>query len=176
MTDFIVQALAAAVIAGSLGPATPAVVEQHCVVEVVGQAEDGELIMSDPVCFAGFAEAMSYASSGELALPDQIEGSAVLVDAAVAAAVSSFSIGIHYSDYNGGGSSMTISGSACTGGYWNATGWWANRIKSSYNGCPRLRHYDSPNLGGASQTTYTAGQIDNLSALAGKVESVQYLP
>jgi len=176
MIELFAQLLAGVVLASSLGSAPPVGAEEHCVVEVIGESEGGELVTTKPVCFGTFSDAMAHASEGELLLPRRTEGDIVFSSDAVAQAVSSFTIGIHYDGYSGGGSSMTISGSSCSGGYWNATGSWANRIKSSYNGCPKLVHYDLPNLGGISQTTYTAGQIDNLSTLAGRVESIRYLP
>lgn len=176
MIGLSVQLVAGVVLASSLGTAAPADVEQHCVVEVVGESESGELITTEPVCFPVFSDAIRFASAGDVVLPQSVGGDIVFANGGVAEAVSSFAIGIHYDDYKGKGSSITITGSSCGGGYWNATGFWANRIKSSYNGCPKLRHYDYPNRGGASQSTYTVGQTDNLSTLAGRVESVQYLP
>ncbi len=44
MIDLFVQLVAGVVLATSIGAAAPADVEQHCVVEVIGQFETGELI------------------------------------------------------------------------------------------------------------------------------------
>ena len=114
----------------------------HCVVEVVGQRADGELVVSDPACFDSFAEAMVEASSGALRLPAGVSGDVVFTDPGVGVLASSFTLGIHYDGYNGTGSSLSVVGSSCTGGYWNTPGWFDNRISSSYNGCARLKHWD----------------------------------
>jgi hypothetical protein len=175
MTGLFVQVLAGVVLASSFGSVPSADKEQHCVVEVVGESKSGELITTEPVCFSTFSDAMRSASGGELILPRNVDGDIVLSSGDIAQAVSSFAIGVHYDGYNGSGSSITITGSNCSGGYWNATGFWKDRIRSSYNGCPKLRHYTNKNRQGSSQTTSPAGQTHNLgSTLAGRVESVQY--
>ncbi len=90
------------------------------------------------------------------------------------AAVSSFTLGIHYDYSNGGGSSITVVGSSCTGGWWNTPSWFDNRESSSYNGCNRLKHWDYPNASGSYQSTWTVGQTDNLTYMSNRVESVSY--
>lgn len=160
------------VMAGS--PSLSASPETHCVVNVVDQAVDGELITGPVRCYATFAEAMYDASNGTLALAEDTTGSDVFAGGVQAVQVASFAIGIHYDGASGTGSSITVSGSGCTGGFWNTGSAWANRISSSWNGCGRLRHWDLPTQGGASENTFGAGTTDNLTSLNNKVESVSY--
>ncbi len=94
---------------------------------------------------------------------------------AVMAAASTFTLGIHYDGYNGTGSSITVVGSSCSGGWWNTPSWFDNRISSSWNGCYRLRHYNKPNRGGMSGSTYGAGSVHNVPWwINNKAESVSY--
>lgn len=150
-------ALLALIGSWSTGMARPA--ETHCVLVVVAQDVSGELKTESRGCFFLATEAQVAAelrgAGGELA---------------------SFTLGIHYDGTNGTGSSITIVGSSCGGGYWNTGPTWANRISSSYNGCQRLRHHDLPSAAGASVDTTGAGTTDNLPALLNnKTESVTYL-
>jgi hypothetical protein len=148
--------------------------ETHCVVEVVGTQPTGEFILSDPVCFAAFSDAVAAASDGQIELPKGSTGSIVFRNADTARALSSFTLGIHYDGFNGSGSSISVVGSSCTGGWWNTPSSWRNRISSTYNGCARLRHYDNPNKSGSYQDTYGAGTTDNLGSLNNRAESVSY--
>lgn len=144
--------------------------EEHCVLVVLGQADDGEFKTAEAVCFDEEAEAAEWAAVipvEGLYLDGDIPESEV-------ATLSSVTIGRHYDGANGSGSSIRIVGTSCTGGYWNTGASWANRISSSYNGCTRLRHWDNPSKGGASEDTYGAGQTDNLSGLNNRTESVSY--
>lgn len=147
--------------------ATPLPAEAHCVVYVVGQAEDGKLTTSEPNCYETKTDA-AIAVSGLLRADGGGLGS-------YAMAGSTFTLGIHYDGYNGSGSSITVVGSSCTGGYWNTPSWFDNRITSSYNGCGRLRHYDKPYKSGSSTNTYGAGTTDNLASwMNNRTESVAY--
>ena len=148
-------------------PAEPVELDVHCVVYVVDKAEDGELKMSDPECFSTEAAAAERAAQPILK-PDlaTLDGSYTM---------SSWTIGKHYNGKNGTGSSITVVGSSCTGGYWNTPGWFDNKISSSYNGCYRLRHYDLPYKQGSGANTYGAGTTDNLpSYMNNRTESVAY--
>lgn len=140
----------------------------HCVVFVTGQAADGELVVSKPDCFSSVILADTWAAAGS---PGELDSQS---DGVVAA--STFVLGRHYDGFNGSGSSIGVVGSSCTGGYWNTGSSWANRISSSYNGCPKLAHYDYPNKGGSYEYTYGSGTIDNLSFMNNDAESVAYLP
>jgi len=143
-------------------------IETHCVVFVVDQAESGALLTSAPDCFASSEEA---AVAAAMPLPGLQSAD---LDASVNAS-STFTLGIHYDGLNGTGSSITVVGSSCTGGYWNTPSWFDNRISSSYNGCYRLRHYDRPNKRGSATNTYGAGTTDNLASwMNNRTESVAY--
>lgn len=180
---FVPLAVSAAVAVATVAPANAESSEpeadgpgQHCVVGVIDQEPDGELRLTEATCYDTFAEAMVDASSGARSVPKDLEGSDVFGggdDFAVAMA-STFTLGIHFDGYGGSGSSISIVGSSCTGGYWNATGWWRNRINSSFNGCYHLRHYDNPYKSGSSYNTYGGGQIDNLGWFVNRTESVAY--
>ncbi len=148
--------------------------EAHCVVNVIDELETRELVASKPTCFATFADAVSMASGGTISLAESSEGSVMFEDANLIAAMSSFALGIHFDGSGGSGSSITVVGSSCTGGWWNTGSSWSNRISSSYNGCSRLRHYNLPNKGGSFQDTYGAGTTNNLSTLNNMAESVSY--
>ena len=145
-------ALAAAFIAALTVFAAPAPAaprpEEHCVLHVVGQADNGELLTEAPVCFASAAAA------------------------AASPLGATSTIAVHYDGANFTGSSITISGSTCSGGWLNLSFAWRNRISSTQNFCPQIRHFDGLNLTGAWQATFGTG--GNLSTLNNKTESVQY--
>lgn len=147
---------------------------EHCVVEVVDQKPSGEFMLSEPVCFRRPADAASYASGGAVTLaPGEtlraFEGGGGLMSLS-----GSFALGIHYDGFNGTGSSITVMGSSCTGGWWNTSSAWDDRISSSYNGCYRLTHHDNPDRGGASESKTGAGSTHNLGSLNNRTESVSY--
>ncbi len=150
------------------------VAETHCVVDVIAETPDGELIVSEPRCYPTFPEAVADASNGSIRIPAASKGDILFRDEAVAGAYSSFTLGTHYDGYNGSGSSISVVGSSCSGGYWNTGTTWRNRISSSYNGCGRLRHYDDPSKGGSYRDTYGAGTTDNLGWFSNRTESVSY--
>lgn len=150
--------------------------ESHCVVAVMEETTQGELITGAPTCFGDFAEAIGFASGGSLQLGRGTTGDVVFADDTIAARVSEFTLGIHYADKNGRGSSVTVVGGSCSGGYWNAPSWLANKISSSYHGCGVLTHHDLPDLSGAAYTTSGRGTTQNLPGFNNRVESVRYLP
>ena len=117
--------------------------ESHCVVVVMGQEKSGELITTDPTCFGTERLARLWANSG-LALATTFD----LRDDPIQALLT-FNLGIHYDGFNGTGSSISVVGSSCTGGWWNTPAAWDNRISSSFHGCAALRHYDLANKGGS---------------------------
>lgn len=144
-------------------------VETHCVVFVVDQKPDGELVTTEPACFQVKADAEAWAQAWlSMVSSEPTDESSGGVE------VSSYTLGTHYDGANGSGSSISVVGSSCTGGYWNTPNTWDNRISSSYNGCVRLRHWDLPNKAGASQNTYGAGAIHNLTTMDNRTESVSY--
>lgn len=164
----LVTALSVVVPAASTAASKkPPRAESHCVVYIVGQAEDGKLTTSQPNCF-------DTKSAAAMAAAGALQSTTAGLDS-FAFAGSTFTLGIHYDGYNGSGSSITVVGSSCTGGYWNTPTWFDNRITSSYNGCARLRHYDKPGKSGTFTNTYGAGTTDNLAAwMNNRTESVAY--
>jgi hypothetical protein len=149
--------------------------EVHCVIEVVGQNRSGEFVMGAPVCFGSFAESMMYASGGSLRLEGSTSGSIMFADPIVGVEAATFTVGIHFDGPNGTGSSITVTGGNCSGGWWNTSSAWDNRISSSWNGCYRLRHYDSPNKGGSLGSTVGTGSTHNVPWwIDNMAESVSY--
>lgn len=174
-TLLVTSITAIALLLPGVSTATQAGEETHCVVDVIGEKTSGELIVSEPRCYTTFSAAIEDASEGALVLPRSATGAVMFEDADVAGAASSFTLGIHYDGYNGLGSSISISGTSCSGGWWNTGTTWHDRISSTYNGCARLRHYTNANMGGAYEDTKGAGTTDNLTVnLNNKADSVSY--
>lgn len=146
--------------------------ETHCVVNVIGELASGELVVTEPVCFDSFAEAVAEVSGGEVKISS---GSEIFTDPEASALLASFTLGVHYDGFSGSGSSITVAGSSCTGGWWNTGAAWANRISSSFNGCYRLRHHDLPDRQGTYGDTTGSGAVHNVPApINNKAESVSY--
>ncbi len=164
---------AAVMVAAVALPAGGAPVE-HCVVEVVDQKSDGEFVLSQPVCFKRASDALLYASGGFTTHGPGDSVASLQAGGGFTSLSGSFALGIHYDGFNGTGSSITVMGSSCTGGWWNTSSAWDNRISSSYNGCYRLTHHDLPNKAGASESTTGSGTTHNLSSLNNQTESVSY--
>lgn len=151
--------------------ANPESGESHCVVEVAEQKPNGELVLGSPICFDRLTDALEHAEHSRLEI-DSISARGL---ESVATLSSSFVLGTHFDGYNGSGSSISVVGNSCTGGWWNTSSAWDNRISSSYNGCYRLRHFDLPNKAGDRYDTTGVGQTDNLSAaMNNRTESVAY--
>jgi hypothetical protein len=172
---FLTAIVMVAVLSPAIQPAADVREETHCVVDVIGERADGELIVSEPRCYGTFAGAMADASDGTLMLPASTRGAVMFADIDVAEAASSFTLGIHFDYFDGGGSSISISGTSCSGGWWNTGTAWHDRISSTYNGCARLRHYTNANMGGSFEDTKGVGTRDNLTSyLNNKADSVSY--
>jgi hypothetical protein len=139
--------------AGGTERAAPAPKEEHCVVRVLGKATDGELRTTEPVC--GPTRAAAMARSGVTAAAD-------------------WPIGIHFDGPGYSGSSFSVVGADCTGGWLNLPAVWVNRVSSTLHGCPRIRHYDGFNLTSSAETTFYPGA--NLTTLNNRTNSIQYLP
>lgn len=148
--------------------------ESHCVIRVIDQLDSGELMVTEPSCYLTFQEAMVSASDGALARESVPESQQLTQDPATGSLLRSFTLGIHYDGANGSGSSISVVGGSCTGGYWNTGLSWANRITSSWNGCHRLRHHDFPNKSGTFADTVGAGTHNLASFMNNKTESVSY--
>jgi hypothetical protein len=149
---------------GLLAIATPAGAaaprEQHCVVDVIGQEPDGELLLSEPTCYRTFDQAQAdarVAPASDGASTQALTASSVLA--------------VHYDGPNFTGSSITVSGTTCGGGYTNLTTDWRNRISSSLNGCSVVRFFDGLNLTGANESQFASG---NLVFLNNRADSVRY--
>ena len=70
-----------------------------------------------------------------------------------------------------GGSTSTVGGD-CNGGWLNTSSAWNNRIGSTANGCPAIRHFDGANLTGSVVITSAPG--GDLGVLNNKTTSIQY--
>jgi hypothetical protein len=139
--------------------AAGAAAEEHCAARVVEKRSSGELVLGPTTCRATKREALVAVGAGTE--PNRMTTQA------------SSTIGTHYDGANYSGSSFTVVGSSCSGGWLNLASAWDNRISSTANGCNRVIHYDGDNLSGASQTT--SGLGGNLSALNNLANSIQYL-
>jgi hypothetical protein len=135
---------------GQGAASTPTV--EHCAVRVTGMDPDGHLRTTAPACSSDQASAMR----------------------AVGTTSSDFPIGVHFDGPGLTGSSFTVVGSSCSGGWLNLNSLWINRVSSTENHCPTIRHFDGYNLTGASEYTFGAG--GNLSVLNNATNSIQYLP
>ncbi|MEY2423032.1 MAG: hypothetical protein QOI95_3099 [Acidimicrobiaceae bacterium] len=143
----------------------------HCVVSAIGQRSDGELITSSPLCYSTFAEAMNAVGVDTTGISDVSPAGLAATGRLKGAAT--FIIGIHYDGYNWTGASFSVTGSNCSGGWLNVAPSWNDRISSTYNGCPRIRHFWNANLNGTWQDTTGSG--GNLSVLDNQTTSIQYL-
>lgn len=171
-------ALAAVVAVGPVpvaaaAPGSPAA--PHCVVHVTGRQPTGELRVSAARCYDSFAGAMRAEGvdewgpgAGERAAARSIGGEAGRL---------SFTLATHF-DRRGldpsGGTTSTV-GDSCSGGWLNASAAWNDRISSTSQGCPHVKHFSGANRTGSSHTT--AGSGGNLSAgLDNRTSSIQYNP
>ena len=136
-------------------PSTPTSAAPHCLTRVTGKSASGELRLSTPACYSTLTAVLLKAVGGGLV-----------------ALSGDFILGTHYDGANFTGASISVQGSDCYGGYINLTGWWANRVSSTANGCPEIYHYYWPDLAGTSEATYGGG--GNLSSLDNLSESISY--
>lgn len=106
--------------------------DEHCTVRVIGQEDSGQFILSEEECFDTYDEMLSGLEEG--------------TDA-------DFIIGAHYEHSNLGGSSFTVVGSGCTGGWLNVRPSWNDRISSTANGSYRISHWEHQGTSGAEFKT-----------------------
>ncbi|MEO8693871.1 MAG: hypothetical protein ABI658_10155 [Acidimicrobiales bacterium] len=144
---------------------TPTSDAPHCLTRVTGKLASGELQLSTPQCYATYADVLLRA--GVPAVEKTVGGGGAV------ALGGTWIIGTHFDGANFTGASISVQGSDCNGGYINLTGWWANRVSSTLNGCPTVRHFYWPNLGGTSEDT--TGYGGNLFSLSNLSESIAYL-
>lgn len=137
--------------------ATAAPPEEHCAARVLAKRPSGELVLSPTVCRPSQTAALQ--AIGAVAKTGfSVQGS--------------FTIGTHFDGFSMTGSSITVVGDDCDGGWLNLSSSWDNRISSTMNGCYRIRHYDGDNLSGSSETLLGAG--GNLGSLNNKTNSIKY--
>lgn len=137
--------------------------ELHCAVAVIGHSQSGQLVTSRMVC----------RRSAAMAIEDVQQRQSMMRDGVVWPTASRV-LASHYSGKNGTGSSISIIGTRCSGGYWNATGGWRDTIESTrHSQCSRVRHYASYGRAGTYEMSVGPG-IVNLVSMANRVESVSY--
>ena len=149
----------------SVGAASAAKPNEHCLARVIGQSESGELQLSTPVCYATYA-AVREKAGGSAGAKGASGGGVTTMSGGT------FIIGSHFDGAGYSGASFSVEGVDCYGGYLNLTGWWANRVSSTLNGCPTITHYVWPDLVGGSENTSGGG--GNLTALNNLSESIRY--
>ncbi len=169
-----VAALAAVVVLGGTGAPVAAAqersarpTEEHCVVGVTGVRRSGELVISEPECFGTLAEALAAVPTVELGPEIALSP---LFQAQLDAA--SVVLSTHFDGSNRTGSSLTIAGTECGGGYVNLSSAWVNRISSTSNGCSTVRFFDGFDKSGATEVTGLS--TVNLGGLDNAANSVQY--
>jgi hypothetical protein len=150
-----------------VAPASDA--DRHCVAHIVDVLDTGELVLSEPVCVTG----------DETARAALVDGHLTEVDAQLAASglsgeirLSGSLLGIHY-DGVYSGSSFSVTGSDCNGGWVNLSSYWSNRVSSTINGiCTRVKHHDYHNKVGSYQSTWGSGGA--LSYMNNRANSISY--
>jgi hypothetical protein len=140
----------------TVAPPASAAAQQHCAAKVVGQKPSGELVLSPTVCRANRSDALEAIGA---------------VSTSGFSTQATFIIGTHYDGTNLTGSSFTVEGSDCNGGWLNLSSTWDNRVSSTDPGCPSVRHYDGDNLTGSSKTLTGPG---NLGTMDNKTNSIKY--
>lgn len=147
--------------------------DDHCVVHVLDQGADGQMVTGAETCFSTFSGAVAFASGGKMRLPADTPGASNNYGG-MQSLMGNFTLAMHFDGYYGTGASITIVGGRCNG-YWNTSSWWDNRISSTYNGCFKTRHYDLPWLAGSWATLSGPMTTHNLPwTLNNKTESVKY--
>jgi hypothetical protein len=170
---FVALAAYTAVLIGA--PAADAAPQKHCVVTVLGEKPSHEFRTTPRACFPTWKEAMDATGIPGAAnrIAPGVNTEELQEADAVFAASGEFIIGVHYDGFGLSGSSLTVVGVDCSGGYLNTSSYgFSNVISSTANGCYNVAHYDNANLGGAGETTTGFG--GNLSSLNNRTESIQY--
>ncbi len=163
-------------------PSTGITSEDHCVAEVLGQHDDGQLELAPPVCFSTFDAAMRHAGLDQ---PDPITPTNVS-NAPRAATAGNYILAVHYDQTSWSGNSLTVTASSpsCTGGYINFRThytFWNNRFESIIYGCDGgpIKHWDiAPTSGGnCSGSQFNAySHKSTLGAMNNKTSCVVYGP
>lgn len=114
---------------------------EHCSMTIIGQKPSGEFIMTRPSC-ADTPAAAQALDRQAMATEDTAMMAQVLA--------------IHYKGSNFSGSSLTINGVDCNGGWHNLNSSWTNKVVSTRNMyCLRTTHYDLPNKVNYLETHYS---------------------
>lgn len=125
-------------------------VETHCIVEL-NDSSTADSTKSSRQCF-----------SSEAAVDKHLDANSQRSSSNV--------IGRHYSSTSYSGSTITITGTTCSGGVWYATGSWNNNIESTRNYCGSAgtRFYNSSNCAGSNRFVTsqqsTLGWMNNLTS------------
>jgi hypothetical protein len=173
-------ALGAVLMAGSASaakaqPSSPTADAPHCLAKVIGKSESGEFRLSATVCYATYGDVLEQVGqtvTNKNISPMEASAQGLLGDRATTMSGGTWIIGTHYDGANWSGASFSVGGSDCYGGYLNLTGFWANRVSSTINGCPSIVHYVWPDLVGGTETT--TGWGGNLTSLDDISESIAY--
>ncbi len=128
--------------------------ESHCVVEVSGGTA------TEAGCFESLRAARNSVSKSSAR--------------GVAGARSSSVLGVHFKGQNYTGSSITITGSGCSGLVWKPSGSWNNNIESSYHYCggSPTKFYDSSSCSGSHQPIH--GSAPSLGWMNNRASCVRY--
>ena len=144
--------------------------EEHCLVNVLGQEDGGRYLTDEPTCYPTFAEVLAAIGGGAGARSAQ---RSAVPGAPIFAPMSSTLLARHFDGANQSGSSITVNGVACDGGYVNLSSTWVNRISSATNSCSNVNYYDGYDKTGSSE--FTSGLGDkSLSTLNNAANSVGY--
>jgi hypothetical protein len=122
-------------------PSAASAAEQHCSMTVIGQTRRGQLVTTPITC-------------GE-------EGGFSILSV----------IAVHYTGANFSGSTLSIQGGPCNGGWLNMPAGWENVVSSTWSICDTT-HYDGYGLSGSSETLGVGG--GNLGSLNDRTNSVRY--
>lgn len=118
--------------------------EVHCVVEITGHRADGEYTTTTPACGRTRPNGMEPLAGSTLA--------------------------VHYSGPDFTGSTFTVTGSGCSGGWLNFPSQWTNVISSTWSYCA-VSHFDYFYLTGDVEVTY---RPSNLGLLNNRTNSARY--
>ena len=131
--------------------------EEHCLVSVLATLDDGQMILSEPVCSDG-ADGTAVAATG----PGVGES----------AAAASTGTAYHFDGDGYSGSRLTVTGVSCTGTWYFLPPSWEDRVNSTlYVGtsCSRIRHYDWD--AGRFRSTWPSG---NLWSFSNRAQAIYY--
>jgi hypothetical protein len=142
-------ATATVVVAVPAAPAsarpTPAAGPEHCVADVVGRLDTGELLLGPARCSTDEVQASAFTTSGATTT--------------------------HYDGANLTGATLTIA-AGCSGSWANLPTDWRTGVSSTSTPCSVVRQYSGLNLTGSVELTYAPW--DNLVTVNNAADSVRY--